>query len=272
MTKSGFNYYKADTDRFQDIKIKRLKKTMGCEGYCVYQYALNEIYRVEGAYLEWSDDHVFDCSDYWGISEERVSQIIDYCIEIRLFDASAYAINRTLTSRSIQKRYVDMCKVSKKKAYIPFAIMLVEIEQPAIQEHSESVPETSRNFQKLPESSRKVPEKNDKEKKSKEKNITPSPPLEEDVKSLLSRLEIEARQQYTPPNDGIQRNVNGLMDALRRYSFNPEEVAEVMERCGGGEIGHPIWAIIQEIQSSKQIKFPRRFLLSRLRALNPQAS
>ena len=47
MSKNGFSYYKAETDRFQDIKIKRLKKKYGCDGYAVYQYALNEIYRVE---------------------------------------------------------------------------------------------------------------------------------------------------------------------------------------------------------------------------------
>lgn len=41
MSKNGFSYYKAETDRFQDIKIKRLKKKYGCDGYAVYQYALN---------------------------------------------------------------------------------------------------------------------------------------------------------------------------------------------------------------------------------------
>lgn len=44
MSKNGFSYYKAETDRFQDIKIKRLKKKYGCDGYADYQYALNEIY------------------------------------------------------------------------------------------------------------------------------------------------------------------------------------------------------------------------------------
>ena len=56
MSKNGFSYYKAETDRFQDIKIKRLKKKYGCDGYAVYQYALNEIYRVEGAYIRWTED------------------------------------------------------------------------------------------------------------------------------------------------------------------------------------------------------------------------
>ena len=36
MAKQGFSYYKAETDRFQDIKIKRLKKKYRCAGYAVY--------------------------------------------------------------------------------------------------------------------------------------------------------------------------------------------------------------------------------------------
>ena len=46
MAKTGLSYYQAETDRFQDIKVKRLKKRYGCEGYAVYQYIQNEIYRV----------------------------------------------------------------------------------------------------------------------------------------------------------------------------------------------------------------------------------
>ena len=47
MAKTGLSYYQAETDRFQDIKVKRLKKRYGCEGYAVYQYIQNEIYRVD---------------------------------------------------------------------------------------------------------------------------------------------------------------------------------------------------------------------------------
>ena len=68
MSKNGFSYYKAETDRFQDIKIKRLKKKYGCDGYAVYQYALNEIYRVDGSYIRWTEDQLFDCADYWGMN------------------------------------------------------------------------------------------------------------------------------------------------------------------------------------------------------------
>lgn len=119
MSKNGFSYYKAETDRFQDIKIKRLKKKYGCDGYAVYQYALNEIYRVEGAYIRWTEDQLFDCADYWDMNEARVKEIIGYCAEVCLFDPVMWKTQCILTSRAIQSRYLDICKISKKKSYIP---------------------------------------------------------------------------------------------------------------------------------------------------------
>lgn len=46
--KTGLSYYNVDTDRYQDMRIKRLKKDMGCRGVAVYDYILCEIYRVKG--------------------------------------------------------------------------------------------------------------------------------------------------------------------------------------------------------------------------------
>ena len=78
MAKTGLSYYQAETDRFQDIKIKRLKKRYHCTGYAVYQYVLNEIYRVRGYFLQFTEDHLFDVSEYWDIDEEEVTAIIGY--------------------------------------------------------------------------------------------------------------------------------------------------------------------------------------------------
>ena len=212
MSKNGFSYYKAETDRFQDIKIKRLKKKYGCDGYAVYQYALNEIYRVDGSYIRWTEDQLFDCADYWSLNEARVKEIICYCAEICLFDPVIWKTQCILTSRAIQSRYLDICKVSKKKSYIPLGILLVEPEQQikevstmplfdadAVSENEQnaptlpispqeetqiipetlrSIPETLRNTQ---ETSGNIPEKSDKEKKNKEKQSkeksSSTPPL-----------------------------------------------------------------------------------------------
>ena len=198
MSKNGFSYYKAETDRFQDIKIKRLKKKYGCDGYAVYQYALNEIYRVDGSYIRWTEDQLFDCADYWGMNEERVKEIVDYCAEICLFDPVVWKMKCILTSRAIQSRYIDICKLAKKKMYIPLDILLVEPEQPmkepvsmplfeaataatAVEPTGQNVPDVSMSpttveptFQKLPETFRK---KSTKKRKAKKKKTKKSPPL-----------------------------------------------------------------------------------------------
>lgn len=128
MAKTGLSYYQAETDRFQDIKIKRLKKKYGCEGYAVYQYIQNEIYRVEGCYIRFTDDQLFDVSEYWGIEEERVEKIIEYCMEVELFDAITWHTNHILTSVDIQQRYLEICRRAKKKIVLPEGIRLVEIQ------------------------------------------------------------------------------------------------------------------------------------------------
>lgn len=128
MAKTGLSYYQAETDRFQDIKVKRLKKRYGCEGYAVYQYIQNEIYRVEGCYIRFTDDQLFDVSEYWGIEEQRVEKIIEYCTEVELFDTITWHTNHVLTSVDIQQRYLEICRRAKKKIVIPEDIRLVEIQ------------------------------------------------------------------------------------------------------------------------------------------------
>ena len=142
--KIGFAYYSADTDRFQDIRIKRLKKEFGCEGFAVYEYTLNEVYRVKGCYLEWNEETAFDISDYFSLSEKTVNSIVDYCIEIGLFDRELFYTKCILSSKSIQRRYLEMCKRAKRfQNIIPeeYDIILEECE--IIQEKTKIITEES---------------------------------------------------------------------------------------------------------------------------------
>ena len=281
----GFNYYKADTDRFQDIKIKRLKKQFGPEGYCVYQYALNEIYRVDGCFLQWTADHVFDCAEYWGITEDRVNEIIKYCTEVRLFDSIAFK-SCILTARSMQSRYIDMCRVSKKKAYIPLEILLIEPEAEKIPHKEKIIPfqnsantlessantlEQSANIQEV---SSNIPEKTHKEKKRKEKEIPPHTPqqIQEEARRLISALENNNSVYETQQQPATQRNTQFLLETLNRYNFMPAEVEEVLLLTNYGEIGHPIWKLLQDVAASTKIKYPRQYMLSRLRGTTTKSA
>lgn len=315
MGKAGFSYYMAETDRFQDIKVKRLKKRYGCEGYALYQYALNEIYRVEGCWIEFSEDELFDASEYWGIEEGRVKEIIHYCAEIGLFDTELWEKRGVLTARSIQSRYLDMCKRSKKKATIPLGVLLVEAEPvpepvsapmplfigqpgtvadiasmteaaPAMETSPvtaqtvvKSTPESSRTFGSVPECSGSTPEKTDKEKESKAKspsipqgNPDVPPEKEEEIRQQVhQRLKAMRTAVVTSPTPTIRqaddpgRNIDGLMYQLQSLNLTPAEQEEVLQLSAHGQIGNPVWGILNEIRTNRKIKMPRLFLLSRLR-------
>ncbi len=190
--KTGFNYYSTDTDRYQDRKIKRLRKQFSCSGIAVYDYLLCEIYRVKGCYMDFGKDTIFDVSDYFGIDEEDVAGIVDYCCEVELFDKNMLVNKSILTSFSIQSRFLDWSKKAKRyNTFIPNDYLIIREnisklleESPIIQEESAKLQEESIQS-KVKES--KV--KESKEKKSKEKKtFVFSPPSISDVSAYVIGL------------------------------------------------------------------------------------
>ena len=156
MAKTGLIYYNVDTDRYQDIRIKRLKKNFNCDGIAVYDYILCEIYRVKGCFLVWDENTAFDVSEYFGLKETTVKEIVAYCGVVGLFDKALLTCG-IITSLSIQRRYLEICKRSKRKDFeIPKNII--------IREEKEKTPEET---QKAPEVLHETPEETSKVNKSK---------------------------------------------------------------------------------------------------------
>lgn len=131
--KTGMLYYNVDTDRFMDVKIRRLKKDMGCDGFAVYEYLLNEIYRIRGCFLVWDESTAFAAAEYWGLKETKVNEIVRYCCAVGLFDKALLSNGNVLTSSSIQSRYVDMCiRMKRKEIIIPEKFNILPEEYKAI--------------------------------------------------------------------------------------------------------------------------------------------
>lgn len=117
--KTGLNYYNVDTDRYMDIRIRRLVKDHGCRGLAVYDYLLCEVYRVHGCFVVWDEETAFNVAEYLGLKESNVFEIVRYCGVVGLFD-KALLSRGIVTSASIQRRYLEMCNRSKRKiAEIP---------------------------------------------------------------------------------------------------------------------------------------------------------
>ena len=140
--KTGLAYYNVETGRYQDIKIKRLKKDFGCNGIAVYDYLLCEIYRDKGCFLEWDESTVFDVAEYFGLKENLVKEIVNYCAFVGLFNKELLCRESVLTSRSIQQRYIDTCTRAKRKNFkIPEKYVILTEESPKMTEEYKNTTE-----------------------------------------------------------------------------------------------------------------------------------
>ena len=111
--KKGLDYFPVDTDIFENIQIRKLKNQYKSFGFLVYFAILCDIYKKEGYFLRISEDYLYDLSDRMGETEEEVQKIIDYCLQINLFDRQKYDLFHILTSKSIQERYILVVKRCK---------------------------------------------------------------------------------------------------------------------------------------------------------------
>lgn len=291
MNRNGLKYYHAETARFQDIKIKRLKKKYGCEGYAVYSYVENEIYRVEGSYIKFDEDQAFDCAEYWALEEDKVYDIINFCAEIGLFNTQLWKEQSILSSRYIQDSYLQICRRAKKQTAIPdgLAIAAEEGSQPQAAQNQplpasaqpapvETEAQTQHAGNQLPQNSaefRETPQKpaNFRAKIIENKNNPPSyspqrgETMKEEIQETLSRIAARTAQTAPAEQTGKRRNTNGLLYYLEKYHIPQKEAEEILALTRYGEIGHPVWELFQEIDRSRgKITMPGRFLLARLRA------
>ena len=161
ISKSGFAYYNVDTDRYQDMRIKKLKRDLGFTGLCIYDYILCEIYRVKGCFLVWDESTAFDVSDYFAVKETVVNEVVQYCCSVGLFSKELLSSGGVLTSKSIQRRYIDMCKRSKRKeCIIPEEVAILPEECAKTPEECEEIPEEIDKVKKSKVKKSKVKESN----------------------------------------------------------------------------------------------------------------
>ena len=141
--RSGFDFYRVDTDRYQDIRIKKLKKHHGCSGIAVYDYVLCEIYRVRGCFMEWDESTAFDVAEYFGLKENTVNEIMRYCASVGLFDKELLS-RGIVTSSAIQKRFTSMCRSARRQqADIPEPYRIIDAVQPQEQVQQQPVQQPS---------------------------------------------------------------------------------------------------------------------------------
>ncbi len=168
---NGLDYFPFDVDFFSDRKIKRLKARYGTDGIVVYLYLICEIYR-SGYYIDYSDDLILDISDELNISENATRQIIDFLLSRSLFDNTLAKSDKVLTAASVQRRYQEAKKGSKREFEVEARYWLLKAEDTYSfikVRHNYGYSKKNHSYsEKNPNKSEKNPTKESKVNKSKE--------------------------------------------------------------------------------------------------------
>ena len=102
--KLGLDYFPMDTDVLKNIKIRRLMKKYESPGAILYLNLLCDIYG-NSYFVQIGQDYLFDLADQLETEDTEIKAMLDYMVEIGLFDAELWKQN-ILTSKSIQERYL----------------------------------------------------------------------------------------------------------------------------------------------------------------------
>ena len=108
--KQGLDYFPLDTNT--DSKIEILESEYGLLGFGFIVRMFQKIY-TSGYYLEWNEYSPALFKKETGLEKDTISEMIDFCSKIEIFDKTMYEKYNILTSKGIQKRYFTVSKRRK---------------------------------------------------------------------------------------------------------------------------------------------------------------
>lgn len=193
--KDGLDYFPLDVGLFSDKKIKSVRANYGADGIALYLYLLCEIYR-EGYFITADDDFIDCAAADLGLTVDKTRQLMKFFCRRSLFDDKLFTADTILTAKSIQRRYQEARKGSKREIFVDNKSWLLEsfetlgfIKVRPCEDFSEKNPCFS---EKNPSNSRKNSTKESKVKESKVKESSgaetapaASPPSPQNVRDFL---------------------------------------------------------------------------------------
>lgn len=156
--KNGLEYFPCEVGMFSDIKVRKLIKYHSGKSVTVYTSLLCCIYR-DGYFMRWDLESPFIIAEITGFDETFIKEVVRCCLTVELFDQKLFDEYSVLSSRGIQKRYSEICKILKRKAKVSEFKLISPEEMKVTSEESdlngESIPQTKGKERKLKEGKEK---------------------------------------------------------------------------------------------------------------------
>lgn len=125
-TKAGLDYFPLDVDIDQDDKIAIIEASHGIEGFAIVIKLFMKIYD-NGYYYEWGEKEQLLFVRRVNVDINRVNVIINDCLKWGIFDQNTYERTKILTSKGIQRRYLEATN-RRKRVEIRRDLLLLDAE------------------------------------------------------------------------------------------------------------------------------------------------
>lgn len=235
--KEGLDYFPMDV--YFDEKVGFIEGLYGADGIYVWLKLLQRIYE-KGYYLEWTKVTTVNLKrDSEGVSVERIQEIVEACIEAKLFDEDLYNEYQVLTSRGIQKRYFEVAKRREEVEIIEKYVLFEKMKRyfcKATKVETQKNP--NRNHDKDEVSSEEIQQKQDENPSSCEvsESITHQKPDENDSYCGVSATETQ-REPDGNETELLQKPDGNKTETQQKsdmnLSFGEVSATEVHTRARG---------------------------------------
>ena len=225
--KHGLDYFPTDSDIFEDLKVRRIKKKHGAGGFAVVFFWLCQIYR-NGYYLEYNDDLLFITEESLYINVQECTSILETALNTDFFDRKMFDDYGIITSKGIQKRYLFAQKsFRQKKQPIEDKYKLIDdVQEPSVNVQEPLVNVHSCEFECTKENKRK--DKIIKDIRSKDLDPPLTPPCgdedDEQPEPKPKPKRKKAAKDGLPPSGAAR-----LADGLAGRPFSPVLCSKIGE-------------------------------------------
>lgn len=199
--KIGLDYFPVDVSWDQSVKIFKAK--YGLKGIGFLLSIWQSIY-TEGYFVAWGEDEQLLFSSENGLTESETMEMVSFSADKGIFDKHTFDEHRILTSKGIQKRYLEACtkrsEVVFQKEYLLINPKLPSSSRVAItiesftesesgDMESERAEKESVRMEKEPVGTqRKGEERKGEESKRGQQNIIPHPAQNTNINALFFSL------------------------------------------------------------------------------------
>lgn len=260
MMYGGMMYFPLKVNLFEEIAMELVEARFGLKGTTAVMKLLCKIYKENGYYLKWDSEQCTLFANRVGkdISEEEMQGIVNTLTEKGFFDPTAYHELGILTSKEIQRVWLDATKRRKREtSTLPYLF----------EELKEADGKTGRRTESRQEGAQKEgnggqdadisPQNvcNAEQSKAKESRVKESKATPPVVPPPGKEGEREEETSFDIPEYAYNKQTHNLeclmLELKRLHITDKEEIRKILKLSDYGKKGGLFWKVIHDTNWSK---------------------